>query len=422
MARGAGVTCRGPRPKLERAGGERFPLSTPVPSPAHDAVRPTVFLLALAAFLSGVALRICDSLIPRLAADFGISTGDAGRVVLSFSIAYGLAQLAFGPLADRFGKTRMMCVALFGCLAGALASALAPTFASLVLLRAGWGVASAGVIPLAMAWIGDAVAYEERQATLARLLLGTLSGMMAGQLAGGLFADSGLGWRGAFFAMAAGYAVVPVLLLVRQGRIPQTAGAATRVAFVAQLRSVLATSWARKVLASGFAEGIFLLGPMAFLPAYLHQRFSLSLTAAAALIALYAVGGLVYAMTAKQIVRRFGERRMVLAGGIVMGLGYLAWLVMPIAWLAAPIALIVGFGTYLYHNTLQTNATQMVPAARGTAVALFAFSLFFGQAIGVSWAGWAFDRFGAAPLLLVPAIALPIAGWGFARALARRDA
>lgn len=385
-------------------------------------MRPTVLLLALAAFLSGVALRICDGLIPRLAADFGISTGDAGRVVLSFSIAYGLAQLAFGPLADRFGKTRMMCVALFGCLGGALASALAPGFGELVLLRAGWGVASAGVIPLAMAWIGDAVAYEERQATLARLLLGTLSGMMAGQLAGGLFADSGLGWRGAFLAMAAGYAIVAVLLLVRQGRIPQTAETATRVAYVAQLRSVLGTAWARIVLASGFAEGIFLLGPLAFLPAYLHQRFSLSLTAAAALIALYAVGGMVYAMFAKHIVRRFGERRMALSGGIVMGLGYLAWLVMPVAWLAAPIALVIGFGTYLYHNTLQTNATQMVPAARGTAVALFAFSLFFGQAIGVTWAGWAFDRFGAAPLLLVPALALPIAGWGFARALARRGA
>ena len=92
----------------------------------------------------------------------------------------------------------------------------------------------------------------------------------------------------------------------------------------------------------------------------------------------------------------------------------------PAAWVAAPIALAVGFGTYLYHNTLQTNATQMMPAVRGTAVALFAFCLFFGQAIGVSWAGYAFDHVGAAPLLLVPALGLPLAGWGFARAMHRR--
>jgi predicted MFS family arabinose efflux permease len=103
-----------------------------------------------------------------------------------------------------------------------------------------------------------------------------------------------------------------------------------------------------------------------------------------------------------------------------MGAGFLAWLALPIWQLAGPIALLVGFGTYLYHNTLQTHATQMVPAARGTAVALFAFCLFVGQAIGVSVAGTLFDRFGPTPLLLLPALALPLAGWGFAHALRRR--
>ena len=74
-----------------------------------------------------------------------------------------------------------------------------------------------------------------------------------------------------------------------------------------------------------------------------------------------------------------------------------------------------------FHNTLQTHATQMAPAARGTAVALFAFCLFMGQAIGVSVAGYTFDNVGAAPLLLAPALALPLVGWGFARALRRRQ-
>ena len=96
--------------------------------------------------------------------------------------------------------------------------------------------------------------------------------------------------------------------------------------------------------------------------AYLHQRFGLSLSAASALIALYAAGGLVYAVLARRIVRRFGERRMVLAGGLLMGAGYLAWWGSPLGWVAGPIALVVGFGAYLFHNTLQTHATQMAPA------------------------------------------------------------
>jgi predicted MFS family arabinose efflux permease len=381
----------------------------PVPALAPRADT-TVTLLATAAFFSGAALRICDSLLPRLAHDFSVTPGVAGRVIIGFAIAYGLMQLVFGPLGDRYGKARLMCVALFGCAAAALASAFAP------------GFDAAGVIPLAMAWIGDAVPYERRQATLARFLTGTLSGMVAGQLAGGLFADSAPGWRGAFLSVAAGYLVVALLMLARIRSAPPPAIVAGRgsLDFALQLRTVLQVPWARVVLASALAEGMFLLGPMSYLPAYLHQRFGLTLTAASAMLALYAVGGLVYALTARHIVLRFGERRMVLAGGVLMGAGFLAWWLTPFWQLAGPIALLVGFGTYLYHNTLQTNATQMAPAVRGTSVALFAFCLFVGQAIGVSGAGFLFDHFGPAPLLLAPALALPLAGWAFAYALRRR--
>lgn len=388
------------------------------------ATRSAVTLLSLAAFFSGAALRICDGLLPRLGQDFGITPGQAGQVVISFAVAYGLAQLAFGPLGDRYGKARLVCVALFGCAAAALACALAPSLDALVGLRVLWGVAAAGVIPLALAWVGDTVPYEQRQVTLARLLMGTLSGMMAGQLAGGLFADAAAGWRGAFFMLFAGYAGIAVLLLLRLRYFAAAPGVRGngRFALVTQLGVVLREPWARVVLAAALAEGVFLIGPMAYLPTYLHLHFGLTLSAASALLALYAAGGLAYSASARHIVRRFGERRMVLAGGVIMGAGFLAWFASPFAWLAGPIALLVGFGTYLYHNTLQTHATQMAPSVRGTSVALFAFCLFFGQAIGVTLAGWAFDRFGGAPLLLGPALALPIAGWAFARALARRAA
>ena len=398
-----------------------MPDRSPAEAPAPRG-NTTIILLAFAAFFSGAALRICDSLLPRLANDFGLTPGAAGRVILSFSIAYGLMQLVFGPLGDRYGKARLVCLALFGCAAGALVCALAPGFDTLVWTRVAWGMSAAGVIPLSMAWIGDTVPYEHRQATLAKFMTGTLSGMMAGQLAGGLFADAAPGWRGAFFTLAAGYALVAVLLLVQLRGQPVTSAlpASGRLAFVAQLRSVLRVPWARVVLAAVLAEGIFLLGPMAYLPSYLHLRFGLSLSAASALLALHAVGGLAYAMTAKQIVRRFGERRMVLTGVALIGAGFVGWLASPLWALAGPVALVVGFGTYLFHNTLQTHATQMVPEVRGTSVAVFAFFLFVGQAIGVTAAGYAFDHWGAVPLLLTPAFTLLLTGWAFARALKRR--
>lgn len=382
----------------------------------------TVALLAAAAFFSGAALRICDALLPRLASDFALTSGAAGQVIIGFAIAYGLMQLVFGPLGDRYGKARLMCVALFGCAAASLASAFAAGFATLIVTRIAWGMAAAGIIPLAMAWIGDAVPYDRRQPALARFLTGMLSGMIAGQLAGGLFADSVAGWRGAFMTLSAGYLVVAALMVARLRSAPP-APASTPLGgpgFVLQLRAVLQVPWSRVVLASAFAEGVFLLGPMSYLPAYLHQRYQVTLTTASVLLALYAVGGLVYALTARPIVRRFGERRMALAGGVLMGAGFLAWRVSPFWQLGGPIALLVGFGTYLYHNTLQVHATQMAPAVRGTSMALFAFCLFVGQALGVTLAGFLFDHVGATPVLLLPAVALPLAAWAFARALKQR--
>lgn len=278
---------------------------------------------------------------------------------------------------------------------------------------------AAGGIPLAMAWIGDNVPYDRRQATLARFITGSLSGMMAGQLAGGLFADSGLGWRGAFFSLAVGFAIVALLLWNWLRAIPTPKSVAGSLNFLGQLRSVLVVPWARVVLASVTVEGIFLLGPLSYLPSYLHDRHGLTLSAASALIALYALGGLVYAVTARKIVTSFGERRMVLAGGLLMGTGFLGLWLSPLPLAAAPLALLIGFGTYLYHNTLQTHSTQMAPAFRGTSVALFAFCLFGGQALGASMAGYIYDHLGYTPMLLVPALVLPLAGWGFARALVR---
>jgi MFS family permease len=183
----------------------------------------TATLLAVASFFSGCALRSCDKLLPRLTTEFAITPGAAGQLIIGFSIACGLMQLVFGPLGDSLGKMQMMCWALFGCAASALASALASGFDSLVLMRRFWGMASAGIIQLAMAWVGDSVPYEHLQPTLARFLTDTLSENMAGQLMGGLFADSQAGWRGAFINLATGYLVVAIMLFSFVRKQPHSA-------------------------------------------------------------------------------------------------------------------------------------------------------------------------------------------------------
>src|SRR5207253_882534 len=103
----------------------------------------------------------------------------------------------WGPLGDRYGKYRTAAFATLACAIGNLGAVFAPTLSLLIVCRGIAGATGGGIIPLALAWIGDTIPYAERQAVLARFLTGTILGIACGQFIGGLFADT-LGWRWAF--------------------------------------------------------------------------------------------------------------------------------------------------------------------------------------------------------------------------------
>jgi len=79
-----------------------------------------------------------------------------------------------------------------------------------------------------------------------------------------------------------------------------------------------------------------------------------------------------------------------------------------------------GLGYYLMHAVLQTNATQMAPSVRGTAVSLFACFLFTGQALGVAAGALIVDGLGIEWVLVFAAMTLPVLGLGFGASLKRK--
>ena len=107
---------------------------------------------------------------------------------------------------------------------------------------------------------------------------------------------------------------------------------------------------------------------------------------------------------------------------MLLGLAYVT-LALGAAWWLTPIAVTaIGLGFYALHNTLQTNATQMTPEARGTAVAIFSSAIYLGQTLGVAAGALVFDRFTAVPLFIATAVALPALAWWFAEKLRRHTA
>ena len=95
-----------------------------------------------------------------------------------------------------------------------------------------------------------------------------------------------------------------------------------------------------------------------------------------------------------------------------------AWMTAISDWRMAGLAnVLLGFGFFLVHNTLQTNATQMAPDARGSAVSLFAFCLFMGQAAGIALLGLVLDRAGYIPVFQFCGVAMLALSLWFAQTL-----
>ncbi|HEY9280433.1 MAG TPA: MFS transporter [Eoetvoesiella sp.] len=349
-------------------------------------------LLSLAAFSVSVSARIIDPLLPLFATEFNISLGVASAAVTLFAIAYGIAQIIFGPLGDRFGKYRVIALVSVASALSALLCGFALNFSTLLAGRLLAGLTAAAVIPLSMAWIGDVVPYQHRQTVLARFMVGQILGVSAGSFFGGLVADN-FSWRLPFFVMALTFLATGIALLYLNRRLPARTGRVGRVApsifrlTISEFRQVFANPWAKIVLVCVFLEGTFIFGALSFIPAYIYEVFGTSLTAAGSLLMLFGLGGLSFVLCAKQVLRQFGERGVVCVGGLLAGISLIAMGLAPAWWWMVPCCFIAGFGFYLLHNTLQVNATQMAPERRGVAVSAFAASFYLGQATGVSAGG-----------------------------------
>jgi len=382
-----------------------------------------ITLLALASFAAQAMVRVTDSLLPQIAADLNVSVGATSIVVTAYLLAHGSVQLVIGPIGDRFGKYLCVSIAAAGSTAMVVACGLAPSLPVLVAARLACGLATGWIIPFALAFVGDVIPYERRQQVIGRFLSGQILGQLFGQAAGGVLGDY-FGWRNVFFILAALLAAATLGLFYELWRNPITHANATPQhrgrGFIADYSAVLRSPWARAVIAIAFIEAAAMFGAFTYVGADLHLRFGVGFTLVGLFVGAFAIGGLIYSLSVRALVNRFGQTGLAAGGGALLALAYLTLAFEPHYWMAPAAILTIGLGFYMLHNTLQTNATQMTPQARGTAVAIFSASLYLGQTAGVAAGGVIFDRFTAVPVFLIAAaVLLALALW-FARQLKRR--
>lgn len=383
----------------------------------------SILFLALASFVSAATARVADPLLPAIGSEFGATAGQAGLIVAAFSISYGLLQAIYGPVGDRFGKYRLVAIATFLSSIGVVASAFAGSLSMLALTRLLSGATAAAIIPLSMAWIGDVVPYEQRQSVLAKFMTGQILGLVFGQAFGGMLSEI-MGWRQVFVVLGLLYVLAAIGLttdLLRKDH-PQAvrSGGGGVLRGVAQMLGLLARPWPRTVIIMVFLEGAIVFGSWAYVGSELQRRFGIGPGMAGAILGVFGLGGLLYALNARILVKRFGERGLVIWGGFGIALAFAMVALTPILWSTLVASAVCGLSFYMLHNTLQTNATQMAPEARGSAVSLFASALFIGQTVGVGVVGPLFDRWGGQPGLVIAAMLTPLLALWFAGRLRNR--
>ncbi|HWK64028.1 MAG TPA: MFS transporter [Rhizobiaceae bacterium] len=377
----------------------------------------TIGLLMIGGFATGINIRLMDTVLPQVAEEYMVSVGLTAQIVTAYALGYGIMQIGLGITGDRFGKVRLVAILCFASALACLAAALAQSLGQLTIARFLCGAAASAMIPVSLAWIGDMFPYEERPVVLARYASGGILGMIAGQIAGGLLTEY-WNWRVGLAFVALAYFVAGLGLIVQLRRDPlisaQPLQAQVRLSPTAAIARMLRRPWSRIVLASVFIEGISVFAAITFVGIELRERFDAGYGLIGAMLAFFAVGGMLFTTSARRIVPHFNQPKLIVTGSAISAAGLLCFALTPVMWLVPLAISLVGFGAYMLHNTLQSFATQLLPEARATGFSFFATLYFLSQSLGVASAALFLDDFGAAPIFAVAAIVVGVFGLWFA--------
>lgn len=377
--------------------------------------RVSLGLLGAISFMVIADMRVVDPLLRIIANDFGTTVGNTAAIISAYTIPYGLFQLVYGPLGDRIGKLKVMTVGISIFAIGTALCAFVPNLPLLILLRFLTGMFAAAVIPLSLAYIGDNFPYAERQTAIGRYLSALMLGQILSSSLGGIFGQF-ISWREIFLLFGVTSSLVAIIFWQATRHISHQSRTQTGNIFstLKPYLQLMTKPAARLVITAVFIEGFFLFGGFAYVGAFIRDNHHLPYITVGLLLSGFGMGGLLYSISVKWLVKKLGEKGLVMVGGLLVGTCYLSITILPYWILFIPGIILIGLGFYMMHSTLQTQATELSPESRGTAVSLFAFNLFMGQGIGAVVLGRIVDNVGYIACFIVCGIAVAVLAVWFA--------
>src|SRR5436305_6637478 len=122
--------------------------------PDPGKARGLIARLSLIGFITALASRATDPIIPPIAHDIQVDPNAVALLTTAFALPFALVQPVLGPVGDMIGKVRVMIACLAVTMLAMVASGLAQNFTVLLIARVVAGAAAGGIFPVGLAVIG----------------------------------------------------------------------------------------------------------------------------------------------------------------------------------------------------------------------------------------------------------------------------
>lgn len=398
----------------KQVGGDRLDLTIIVP-------------LCLAASLGAINSLATSPLLPVMADGVGTTVAAIGQTVTALLIMAAISGLVIGPLADAFGQRRSMTLGLVVSAASAIGTAIAPTYALLLVARLLGGIGAAVTFGVPMGVAGSSFSGPARRKAVSLVSASIAMTSIAGVPVVTLL-ESVAGWRGAFAILAA--AMLAIALLVNRLLAPDAEPDGRRSISARDIgRAYLPLLADRRMIALLGATALFAggwLGAVTYMGAFLIASYDLSVPQAGLAYMIGGAGFFTGNLLGGGRLGALGLERVSAISVTLLGMGWAVFYGIggSVGWplalgLIGPAGVAGGVGIVCL-NTLVATGT---PAGPSTTMVLRGSVFSLGAAFGALLGGGTLALFGYSALAIaLPPFLLGAAAWVWLSGRYARDA
>jgi predicted MFS family arabinose efflux permease len=339
-------------------------------------------ILSLAAFVVMADNWVVSPILPAISKDIGVNVASAALIISAYMLPFGLFQLVFGYLGDKFGRIRVISVAMVFFTIGTGLCAIATGLADLAIYRALTGIFAGSVMPVSFALIGDLFPLNERQAAIGTFFGIAFLGQGLSTVIGGSIAYF-FNWRGVFAIYAVLAVISTILLFTISKNVPIIKNNDSK--FFAPLTDLLKNPISRNVYIIVFFEGVFIMGSFSFLGGFIKDQYDFNNLLIGLIMSAFGIMAVMGGRIAGKISAKIGRKKTIIvgfAGAVLANIVYVIWgNILSILILGIGLS---GLGLMLAHSSILTIATEFAAKARGIAMSLVAFCFMCGGSLGTA--------------------------------------